>query len=420
MFAPDILNSETFTAYQRPGESGFRDILSEYQAGATDIGTTSSGCLFYWLSEVAPLPPVDHPAFGQAGCELGDKAMYTPAVEGTTIRFRAGNASLATCSDQLVLNSTTCTPAVEQYGMYLGDGTSMDIDAMVDYSSGDDEPSANFLTLVGSFDHQYASAGPHTAYFTGGERAGDPASPDYVHNVPGGRFRLEARVLLTVDNYSPVIVARPVIPIPIIDLARDTSRLTTQMQFHVAAFDPDGDGITFSLPTGPSAARLLGGVTNYHAALLAGDTTLAATAAPAQPGAATPGFLSVDALTGLFTMSNPQLLAPGMHSMVVQVSDGRAVVSADVSLYLYHQLYFCHADCYRNSSGLVTPANPDGWYGDFDETGNRCSICSYAGAAVEQNCQPKYVNTITGVPGCESFPGATDCEPSGCPAIFLQ
>eukprot|EP00951_Prasinocladus_malaysianus_P043928 scaffold556958_cov43-Prasinocladus_malaysianus.AAC.1 len=418
MFAPDLLSSQTFTQYKRPEDTFFKDILTEYQIGATDIGNATTGCVSWWLNQVA-YPPVDTPVASQAGCQQGDKAVYTPAVEGTIIKFRASDPSVAACSDPLVLQATGCTPYVEQYGMHLGDGTSRDIEAIVDYVSPDDEPSANFLTLYGTFDHEYNSPAPRVAFFTGGERASDPASEDYVVNVPGGRFRLETTVTLSVDNHSPVVLARPVIPVPIYNTARDTSRLSTQTSFHIAAYDPDGTAVSFTIPSGANAARLLGGVSNYHSPLMNNDTNLASINTPAQPGGGLSGFLSVEAQSGLVTMTNPDTLGPGMYSLVLQVTDGSAVVSADVSIYLYHQLFFCHADCYRNNSGIPTPANPGGWYGDFFETEHRCSICSYGALSTEANCLPKYVSTIDGEPGCEQTPSAPDCEPSGCPGVAL-
>ena len=415
MFADDLLASETFTQYKRVGDTVFRDILTEYQNGATDIGDNSTGCVAWWLNDVAPVPPVDYPATGLAGCEQGDKAVYSNAAEGTTIRFRAGNATLARCGSSLLLEATTCTPYVREYGMYMGDGTSKEVDMVIDYVSPDEEVSANFLTMYGSFDHVYSGVSSRVAYFTGGERAGDPASADYVQNVPGGRFRIETTVSLAVDNSSPRIIARPIIPVPIYNLGRDSTRFTTTAQFSIAAYDPDGGAVLWQLPGGSSASRLLGGVSNYHAELASGDDTIPLSSAPGQPGSGIVGFMNVDQNLGLVTMSSPDTIGTGMYSMAIQVSDGSSVVSADVSLYLYHQLYFCHADCYRNSSGLSTPANTDGWYGDFDETGNRCGICSYGGVSVAERCEPKYVSALDGTPGCELLPGSPDCEPSGCP-----
>ena len=145
------------------------------------------------------------------------------------------------CDDPLVITSqdSTCTPWVDAWGWYYGDGTSEALYLDVHTALDDDSVLGNYALVRSAFYHAYPNADQlYTAFFTG---RGQPE--DFMNN-PQVLFRVETTIDLTMRNKSPVIRPHPVIPV-----VMSTSSTDTTITFTVPAFDPDGDNLVWAFGT---------------------------------------------------------------------------------------------------------------------------------------------------------------------------
>jgi hypothetical protein len=216
----------------------------------------------------------------------------------------------------------------------------------------DDSVTGNYVIGRGRFYHAYPASSsdgaPYTAFFMGGDR------DSIYQNNAGGRYRLEAEVLLTVFNRSPVLRMLPVMPLVKSGL--------TEVTFTIPGYDPDPDDssdlLTFSL--GTPAQR--GGLTNYTAIKNANDAISDVLGTDLfQSPTQLPGLL-LNSKTGVVTMPVTNLV-DGFYQLSVSLRDSHVSVSADLTLYLLSNApSFCAKDCLDNEAGVLTAMDSDGLY----------------------------------------------------------
>ena len=148
----------------------------------------------------------------------------------------------------------------------LGGGTHGDVTLTVTGVEHDPSLDGNLVFASGSWEHTYprqkkSAQQPWATFFIGGERLGKVNGK--LQNNAMGRFRLETRVNIILQNQAPFAVSPAVVPVAYTGRSA-FSEYGMMATLQVAAHDMDTDGVS-----GQQEVRFVLGTSEQHGALLA-------------------------------------------------------------------------------------------------------------------------------------------------------